>query len=185
MSHGAVVTDTIVTPRMVLRLLSPRHAWCRRRCHRAALCHGRGHHATCGVTVAVVAPCGAVVAVTPHVVSQSWSSCRVLRLLLPCRAWCCRRCRRVALCRGRVWCHGCHCHAVWYCRRGRATCNVAVTVIAPCGVKVVVAVVVLLVLQPRSSSWWHCRRGQCLHRGRPWRGRMVAHLSARMVVKAQ
>jgi hypothetical protein len=144
----------------------------------AALRRGRGRHAACGVTVAVVA-------VAPRVVSWSRSSRRVLRLLSPRRAWCRGRCRRVALCRGRVRCHGRRCRAVWYCRRGRATCDVAVMVVAPCGVEVVVAVVVPLVPQPRSSSWWHCRRGRCLHRGRPWRGRTVAHPSARMVVKAQ
>jgi hypothetical protein len=185
MSHGAVVADAIVAPRVVLRLLSPRCAWCRGHCRRAALCCGRGRHAACGVTVAVVAPCGAVVVVAPRVVSRSRSSRRVLRLLSPRRAWCRGRCRRVALYRGRVRCHDRRCHAMWYCRRGRATCDVAVTVVVPCGVKVVVAVVVPLVPQPWSSSRWHCRRGRCLHRGRPWRGRTVAHPLARIVVKAQ
>jgi hypothetical protein len=185
MSHGAVVADAIVAPHVVLQLLSPRHVWCRRCCHRAALCRGCGHHATCGVTVTVVTPCGAIIAVTPRVVLRSRSSRRVLRLLSPCHAWCRRCCRRVALCRGHVWCHGRRCCAMWYCHHGRATCDVVVTVIASCGVKVVVAVVVPLVLQPRSLSWWHCRRGQCLHHGGPWRGRTVAHPSARMVVKAQ
>jgi hypothetical protein len=178
MSHGAVVADAIVAPRVVLRLLSPHRAWCCGRCHRAALCRGHGRHAACGVTVAVVA-------VAPRVVSRSRSSHRVLRLLSPRRAWCRGRCRRVALCRGRVQCHSRRCRAVWYCRRGCAMCDVAVMVVAPCGVKVIVAVVVPLVPQPRSSSWWHCCRGRCLHRGRPWRGRTVVHPSARMVVKAQ
>jgi hypothetical protein len=178
MSHGTVVADAIVALRVVLQLLSPRRAWFRGRCHWAGLCHGHSRHAACGVTVAVVT-------VTPRVVSRSRSSRRVLRLLSPCHAWCHGRCRRVALCRGRVRCHSRRCRAVWYCCRGRATCDVAVMVVAPCGVKVIVAVVMPLVPQPRSSSWWHCRCGRCLHRGRPWRGRTVAHLSARMVVKAQ
>jgi len=179
MLHGAVVADAIVAPRVVLRLLSPRCAWCRGRCRWAALCRGRGRDAACGVMVAVVTPCGAVVAVAPCVVSRSQSLRRVLRLLSPHHAWCRGRCRRVALYHGRVRCHGRHCCAVWYCRRGHTTCDVAVTVVAPCGVKVVVAVVVPLVPQPRLSSWWHCRRGRCLHRGRPWRGRTAAHLSGK------
>jgi hypothetical protein len=97
-SHGVAVAVTVVVPRVVLRLLSSRRAWCRRRCRRAARCRDRRRHAVCGVTVAVVAPCGVVVAlhvvvvavVTPRVVSgsrsprrgvlRSWwlSSCRVV-----------------------------------------------------------------------------------------------------------
>jgi hypothetical protein len=55
---------------MSQRFTSPRarveshRAWRRRRCRRAAWCHDRGRDATCGVTVAIVAPCGVVAAVT-------------------------------------------------------------------------------------------------------------------------
>ena len=54
---------------MSQRFTSPRarveshRAWRRGRCRRAAWCHDRGRDATCGVTVAIVAPCGVVVAV--------------------------------------------------------------------------------------------------------------------------
>ena len=121
MSHGAVVTDAIVAPCVVLWLLLPCCAWCHRCCCQAALCHGHGRHAMCGVTVTVVMLCSAVIAVVPCVVLQSWSSRRVLRLLSPRYAWCCRCCCQVALCRGHVRCHGHHCHAVWYCHHSRTT----------------------------------------------------------------
>jgi len=54
---------------MSQRFTSPRarveshRAWRRGRCRRAAWCHDRGRDATCGVTVAIVVPCGVVVAV--------------------------------------------------------------------------------------------------------------------------
>ena len=135
------VSWSLLSRRVVLSSRS-RHVWCRGHghravccgccrggCCRAALCRGRFRHAACGVTVAVVVPCGAVVTVAPRVASRSRSSRR--------------------------------------------------------GVTVVVAVVVPLVPQPRSSSWWHCRHDRWLHRGRPWRGRTATHPSARMVVRAQ
>jgi len=171
MSHGVVVADAIVVPHVVLQLLLPHHARCCGHYCRAALCCGYGRHATCGVTVAVVVPCGAVITVVPCVVSWSQSSCYVLQLLLPCHVWCHGCCRWAALCRG----HCCH-----------ATCGVMVTIVtlcgavvtvAPhvvswsqslrCGVMVMVAVVVLLVPQLQSSLWWHCCHDWWLHCGRP------------------
>jgi hypothetical protein len=169
------VMVAVAMPRAVSRSQSP--------CH--VQCHSHSRHAMCGVMVTVVAPCGAIIAVTPRVVSQSRSLCHVLQLLSPHRVWCCRHCHWVALCCGHVRCHSCCCRAVWYCHHGHTTCDITVTVITPCGVKVIVAVVVPLVPQLWSSSWWHCHRSRCLHHGRPWRGRMVTHLSARIVVKAQ
>ena len=93
MLHGVVVADAIVTPHVVLQLLLPHHARCRGHYYQAALCCGHGHHAACGVTVAVVVPCGAVIAVVPCVVSWSQSLCYVLQLLLPCHVQCHGHCR--------------------------------------------------------------------------------------------
>ena len=105
----------------------------------AALRRGRGRHAACGVTVAVVAPCSAIVAVAviapcvavavaaPCVVSRALSSgCIMSWSRSPCR----------------VRCHG-------RCCRGRATCGVAVTVVAPC---VAVAVAAPCVVSRALSS---------------------------------
>ena len=50
-----------------------------------------------------------------------------------------------------MWCYGHYCHAMWCYCRGYATCSIVVTVVVPCGVTVVVAVIVPLVPQLRSS----------------------------------
>jgi hypothetical protein len=82
----------------------------------AVLRCGRSRHATCSVTVTVVVLYSAIVAVAPQVVSQSRLSRHVLRLLLPCRAWCRGCCCQAALCHG----HGRH-----------AACGVTIAVVAP------------------------------------------------------
>jgi len=126
-----------------------------------------------GVVLAVVVPRGVVVTVAVVVVSEALSS--------HCMA---------------SWSRSLHCVLSW--SQHRATCGVAVTVVAPCDVAVVVAVIkprgataTVIVL---TSSWprrrhmsllsYHCR-GQWLGHGRPWRGRMAARPSARRVVRAR
>ena len=103
--HYVVVA--VAMPRAVSwSLLSrSRHVWCRGHGRRAVCCGCcrravRGvagavvglHYVVvaCGVTVAVVAPCGTVVAVAPRVMSRSWSSRRVVlrSLWLSSCRWC-------------------------------------------------------------------------------------------------
>src|SRR6266851_7325997 len=112
MSHGIVVTATIVMPRVVLQLLLLHCMWCCSCCCRTA--HG--------VTGAVIGLCYVVVVVAmPRAVSRSLLSCRVV---LSSRSWslCCMLLWSWLL--HHVWCrgHGRHlcgvrswwlCHAVW------------------------------------------------------------------------
>ncbi len=136
-----------------------------------------------------------VVVVVLCVVSEALSLCCMVSWS---RLSCCMRydrcCRAVCCCS----CGHGHCTECCRGRRHRSTCGVAVTVVAPCDVAVVVAVIkprgataTVIVL---TSSWprrrhmsllsYHCR-GQWLGHGRPWRGRMAARPSARRVVRAR
>ena len=101
-----------------------------------------------GVAVAVVALRGVVVAaVAPRVVSRS----RPLRRVVSW-SWLAGSSRRAVSqlrllrgrggCRRATWCRSRGCCAAW-CRGCRTACGVAVTAIAPCGVAVMVGVVVL------------------------------------------
>ena len=153
------VVIAVVVPRMVLRALSSHPAWCCRRCRWAALCRGRGRHAR-AITVAVVVPCGAVVAVvvTPHV---------VLRLLLSCCAFgvviavVTPRVVLWALSSHCAWCCGC-CHWAMLCRsRGRHARAITVAVVTPCGAVVAVVVMPRVVSRSCRRVVWCCGRGGC------------------------
>ena len=67
------------------------YAWCCERCHQAAWCHDRGHHATSSVMVTIVAPCG--VAVMVVVITSDWttkekvSMAQTTTLLPPTKMW--------------------------------------------------------------------------------------------------